>query len=130
MGKWRIFKALKLTPFAPLILSKFSHSLMPVDRGGAKGAYAPPPFVRGACRRASTQPARACAHEIATHYFSLRNRQVQYVRVNGVMPGRPQRSASKVGLNLTLCSPEYYHHCHYVYNHPLRSFKTYNAANA
>ena len=28
----------------------------PVPRGGAKGAYAPPPFARDACRRPSTQP--------------------------------------------------------------------------
>ena len=32
------------------------------SQGGAKGAYAPPPFARDACRRPSTQRASTCAH--------------------------------------------------------------------
>ena len=35
--------------------------VMPVARGNAKGAYAPPPFARNTCRRPSTQPAHVCA---------------------------------------------------------------------
>ena len=31
------------------------------SQGGAKGAYASPPFARDACRSPSTQPASACA---------------------------------------------------------------------
>ena len=93
---------------------------MPLARGGAKGAYAPPPFARDACRRPSTQPARACARG------RTRDSRPCILFLHAIDKCSTRGSCRvvlrEVHPNLTLCSPEYYHHCHYVYNHPLRSF--------
>ena len=105
----------------------------PVARGGVKGAYAPPPFARDACRRPSTQPARACTRgrTLDSHafFFSAQLTSAVCAGQRGHAGSSSEKSPEKKTRGIYMPSlgsvysseekPEYYRHCHY---HPLRSF--------